>query len=145
MSSRIVKAALGLAVALIVAAGAFALGRASIDRHAARESGLRDGRSAGYFDGLRAGEATGRQEGRALQAQGTGAAKDAFNAGYVAGVNDAFAGYDGGWTLSTPYVITLEHGGPGIVYRISSRVAVRAGVNYYLCPNGHDICEEPRR
>ena len=34
-------------------------------------------------------------------------AKAAFDAGYRAGANSAFAGYDGGWSLGEPYVIVL--------------------------------------
>ena len=159
MRARIIKAALGLAVVLAVAGGFFALGRASVDRQAAHDSGFRAGQSAGrsagqtagYFDGLRAGEARGRQEGRALQTQATAPAaaresvKNAFNAGYAAGTNDVFAGYDGGWSLSAPYLITLEKGGDGIVYRISSRQVMEPNISYYLCPNGHDICQQPKR
>jgi hypothetical protein len=44
-----------------------------------------------------------------------------YNAGYLAGREAAFAGYDGGWAYGVPYVITLRRGGPGITYRIASR------------------------
>ena len=108
-------------------------------------------RGDAYFAGLRVGEAQGRQEGRALQ-EGASLPRgsrqpvtDAFNAGYAEGTNDAFAGYDGGWALSAPYVITLEEGSGQIVYRISSRTPIAANVNYYLCADGHDICQERRR
>lgn len=39
----------------------------------------------------------------------------------VAGANDAFSGYDGGWAVSTPYLVTLEPGDRQITYRIASR------------------------
>jgi len=61
-----------------------------------------------YASGVGAGEALGVREGRALQ---EGAAlppdvqrpvKDAFDAGYVAGINDVFSGYDGGWLTGVP-------------------------------------------
>ncbi len=155
MSRRIIKAAPGLILALAVAGGLFALGRATVDRDAARADGYRAGQSAGqsdgYFAGLRVGEARGRQEGRAQQAEASapnGSGKsvaDAFNAGYTAGTNDAFAGYDGGWALSAPYVVTLQPGDGRIVYRISSRTALERNVNYFLCPNGRELCQEPRR
>ena len=45
----------------------------------------------------------------------------AYDAGYLAGREAAFAGYDGGWAYGAPYVITLKRGGPGITYRIASR------------------------
>ena len=44
-----------------------------------------------------------------------------YNAGYRAGREAAFAGYDGGWAYGVPYVISLQPGGPGITYRIASR------------------------
>jgi hypothetical protein len=44
-----------------------------------------------------------------------------YNAGYLAGREAAFAGYDGGWAYGVPYEITLRRGGPGITYRIASR------------------------
>lgn len=49
-----------------------------------------------------------------------------FNAGYLAGREAAFAGYDGGWAYGVPYVITLERGGPGITYGIASRRPLHA-------------------
>jgi hypothetical protein len=44
-----------------------------------------------------------------------------YDAGYRAGREAAFAGYDGGWAYGVPYEITLQRGGPGITYRIASR------------------------
>jgi hypothetical protein len=44
-----------------------------------------------------------------------------YNAGYLAGREAAFDGYDGGWAYGVPYAITLKRGGPGITYRIASR------------------------
>jgi hypothetical protein len=103
-----------------------------------------------YFDGLRAGEAQGRQEGRALQEgielpRGQRAmAKHAFDAGYVAGINDAFAGYDGGWTRHVPWIISLDFGRGQILYRIHDRTQIEPGISYYLCPDGHSLCQERR-
>jgi hypothetical protein len=71
-------------------------------------------------------------------------AKTAFNAGYTAGENDAFRGYDGGWGLGEPYVISLERGKGPITYRIGSRTPLEAGKAYYLCPHSHAVCTEPR-
>jgi hypothetical protein len=99
-----------------------------------------------YFDGLRVGAAQGRLEGRALQIGDTvppgsrHAVEDAFKAGYAAGSNDAFTGFDGGWALATPYVVMLAPGSAGITYRIDSRVPLEPNVNYYLCANGHSLC-----
>jgi hypothetical protein len=75
----------------------------------------------------------------------------------VAGVNDVFSGYDGGWLTGVPYVITLVRGDGAVTYRIASRAEVRDGVRYALCPGGtpsvsstpdgaaHPGCARPRR
>lgn len=107
--------------------------------------------SADYLAGLRAGEAQGRQEGRALQ-EGASLPKTdaarvraAFDTGYAAGANDVFTGYDGGWAVSTPYLVTLTAGSGGITYRIARRTLLSPGTAYVLCPDRHDVCEQPRR
>ena len=129
-----------VAAATVVAAALVLLGR--ITAHPA---------TAGYLDGLRVGQAQGVRTGRALQEgsavspQSRRPVQDAFDAGYAAGANDAFSGYDGGWALSSPYLVTLQAGSRQITYRISSRTPVEPDVNYYLCAGGHDICREPRR
>jgi hypothetical protein len=107
MQSRIVAVAAGLALAV----GGFALGRASADTDAGHDAGMREGHAAGL------------QEGRALQATGSppSGARAAFDAGYAAGANDVFGGFDGGWSLSQPYVITLARGSGAVTYRIDSR------------------------
>jgi hypothetical protein len=61
----------------------------------------------------------GIEEGRALQQPAQ--ARDAFKAGYAAGANDVFGGYDGGWDYDRPYVITLEQGSDGVTYKIATR------------------------
>jgi hypothetical protein len=113
------KIAVGLAC-VAVAGGLFALGRATAPG---------DGDTAGdegFAEGVRAGRAAGVREGRALQA-GVNArhprarVERAFRDGYDAGANDVFGGFDGGWSLSTPYVITLRKGSGTIAYRIDSR------------------------
>ena len=45
--------------------------------------------------------------------------------GYAAGANDVFGGFDGGWSLSEPYVITLARGSGAVTYRIDSRRLAR--------------------
>jgi hypothetical protein len=102
-----------------VGGGLFALGRESADTDS--------GRTQARADGLRVGRAAGVEEGRALQA-GTSAPRGtraAFEAGYAAGANDVFGGFDGGWSLGTPYLITLRKGSGAITYRIDSRRLVR--------------------
>jgi hypothetical protein len=44
-----------------------------------------------------------------------------YDAGYLAGREAVFAGYDGGWAYGVPYAITLKRGGPGVTYKIASR------------------------
>jgi hypothetical protein len=111
MWSRVVAVLAGVALAV----AGFALGRATADTEAGRDAGVREGRAAGL------------QEGRALQATGSGGpgARAAFDAGYAAGANDVFGGFDGGWSLSQPYVITLARGSGAVTYRIDSRRLAR--------------------
>jgi hypothetical protein len=126
-------------VAVAIAAGAFALGRASVDTDAAREegraAGRAEGRAAGRAEGLAAGRAVGPAEGRAAgiregravgiregrALQVAAGSRRAFQAGYTAGANDVFGGFDGGWSLGTPYLITLGRGARGVTYRIDAR------------------------
>ncbi|HEY6707834.1 MAG TPA: hypothetical protein VJB61_09600, partial [Actinomycetota bacterium] len=89
--------------------------------------GYHDGAVAGFADGFSAGRAQGLQEGRAvaatadLPAGSRDRARAAFDAGYRAGANAAFSGYDGGWSLGRPYVIVLAKGADGVTYRIAAR------------------------
>ena len=128
--------AVAILAGLIAAGGAFVAGRAT-----APGSGSA-GPDSGYANGFQVGRAVGVQEGRALQVGPS--MGDAFTSGYVAGINDAFGGYDGGWSLAAPYLVTLGPGTGGATYRIASRLDLRAGVSYYLCPDGSGICQEPR-
>ena len=98
-----------------VGGGLFVLGR---------ESGKSDD---GHAAGVREGHAAGVAEGRALQASASAprGTRAAFEAGYAAGANDVFGGFDGGWSLGTPYVITLRKGSGAITYRIDSRRPAR--------------------
>ena len=145
--SRAPKVAAVVVAGVLVGVAMFFLGRLTAPDTAHRSSTSEIG---DYFDGLRVGEAQGRQDGRALQ-EGSelprGArdvARRAFNAGYIAGTNDVFAGYDGGWTLHMPWIITLEGGTGQVVYRIRDRTALEPGVAYSLCPDGHSLCHERR-
>jgi hypothetical protein len=141
------KAVALLGAGLLITAAMFLLGRfTATPEHRQPTNNL-----GGYFAGLRAGEAEGRQEGRAAQ-EGVelprGAqhvSRQAFDAGYVAGSNDVFAGYDGGWKLHTPWIVTLV-GGPGqVVYRIRGREELATGFAYYRCHGGRSVCRERRR
>ena len=98
-----------------LAAGGFAVGRVSADTDAGHDAGVREGHAAGL------------QEGRALQVARSPASgsRAAFDSGYAAGANDVFGGFDGGWSLSEPYVITLARGSGAVTYRIDSRRLAR--------------------
>jgi hypothetical protein len=65
-------------------------------------------------------------------------ARASFDAGYLAGREAAFGGYDGGWAYGTPYLVTLERGGRGITYRFASRAPLSPGIEYRAC--GHGVC-----
>jgi len=99
--------AAAMVAGLAIAGGAFAIGRASVDRGKDTDTARDEGRAAGV------------REGRALQQPVAG--RKAFRAGYVAGANDVFGGFDGGWSLGAPYSITLERGEGGVTYRIEKR------------------------
>ena len=133
-------------IGLTVGTGLFVLGRTTAHGPSTPPAAT----DAGYTTGFQVGRAVGVQEGRALQVGQalTGPERDpttaAFNSGYVAGLNDAFGGYDGGWSLAEPYVVRLDAGTGGATYRIGSRTAMAPGVSYFLCPGGHNVCQEPR-
>ena len=135
---KLALAALGVLGAVVF----FGLGRFTADRPEPAHSTA----GADYAAGLRAGRAQGVQEGRALQegialpAGTRDAATAAFTAGYLAGANDTFGGYDGGWAVGSPYVIVLEVGANGVTYRIASRTELQPGVSYTLCPDGKSLC-----
>ncbi|HEY2273801.1 MAG TPA: hypothetical protein VGH30_13580 [Jatrophihabitantaceae bacterium] len=147
MRRRVLIAA-GIVAAAAIGTALFAIGRATAPSpaHHAPSTSVGD-----YFDGLRVGEAEGRREGRVLQ-EGISLPKHdrrpvrhAFDAGYTAGANDAFAGYDGGWALHVPWIVTIEGGAGQIAYRIKGREQIEPGVEYFLCADGHSLCHQPRR
>jgi len=125
--------------AVIVAGSAFTLGRATAPAGPPPAAGS-------YLDGLRAGQAQGRLEGRAEQEGAAlppgdrGPVQDAFTSGYTTGMNDAFAGYDGGWSLGVPWIVILERGSGGVDYRFAQRTPVEPGVDYRLCADGRTLC-----
>ena len=126
------RARIGLAlIGIVAAAGLVALGRASTDVDGARDKGRAEGE--------RAGVARGVVEGRALQVRPSGGRRSAFRAGYAAGADDVFGGYDGGWYLGRPYVVTLAKGRAPVSYRIDSRTPMRAGVAYFRCGPGRAL------
>jgi hypothetical protein len=65
-----------------------------------------------------------------------------YDEGYIAGREDAFSGYDGGWVLGQPYIVTLRHGGRGITYRFARRWPVLPGRTYRTCDQDI-ICDRP--
>ena len=67
-----------------------------------------------------------------------------YNDGYHAGWEDAFSGYDGGWVLGDPYVVTLRRGGPGLTYRFARRWPLLPGREYRSCRQDI-ICSRPTR
>ncbi len=122
-------------------AGVFALGHATAGSPpgaSAYERGLTDGRAQGVLEGR------AEQETSALPPAARDSAKTTYADGYRAGTNDAFAGYDGGWTLAAPYAITLREGGTGVTYRFATRTPFQPGVSYFLCPHTLRLCQEPR-
>jgi hypothetical protein len=77
--------------------------------------------------------------GRASFDRGHGSSSERYVAGYRAGQDAVFAGYDGGWSYGEPYVVILRRGRPGVTHRIARRVPMRAGIDYRLC--ARVVCE----
>jgi hypothetical protein len=140
------KIGIGIVAVAALAGGLYTLGRATAHTGGARDSGYQQGHIDGYLSGLQDGARQGRLEGRsaqevaALPAGERQPARKAFESGYAAGANDVFAGYDGGWGLNTPYVITVSGASGAITYRIATRTELQPGVAYYLCADGHSLC-----
>jgi hypothetical protein len=120
---------LAILALIVVAAGGYWLGRSSSPRPAVADQG--------YAAGVR----DGRAEQGTLGLPATD--KQIFDSGYEAGATDAFAGFDGGWDHRIPYAIVLTPGND-ITYQVASRVEFKADVSYYLCPDGHSVCQSPR-
>ena len=120
---------LAILALIVVAAAGYWLGRTTSPQPAVADqgyaAGVRDGRAEQGTIGLPATD------------------KQIFQAGYEAGATDAFAGFDGGWDHKIPYAIVLTPG-DDITYQIASRIQFTAGVAYYLCPDGHSVCQQPR-
>src|SRR3954454_3647302 len=66
------------------------------------------------------------------------APRGTFAAGHRQGLEDAFSGFDGGWSYGAPYIVTLRRGGPGVTYRFSRRRPMVPGRSYRVC--GRAVC-----
>ena len=66
------------------------------------------------------------------------AVSGSFAAGYRAGREDAFSGFDGGWSYGTPYIVTLRRGGSGVTYRFARRWPMLPRRTYRTC--GRGVC-----
>jgi hypothetical protein len=110
------------AVGLFLGGRASASGGVSSAEVATREAASYE---RGLGDGLiegRALEGTRWLHGRTRQV-----ARAAFRDGYAAGANDVFGGFDGGWRLGAPYVVSLASGKGAITYRIATRAPAPPG------------------
>lgn len=161
MTVRIPKTLL-VALALIVGlggvgAGAFFIGRESVDtdRHYERghDRGEALGKRLGYVDGSDATEARfrpgnpdyeaifvkGRKEGfRTGKREGLGSGR---REGFSEGQDSAFQGYGGGWEIGRWYIIQIGQGKNGSKYSIPSRLIMDTGEGYRICSDDADeIC-----
>lgn len=126
---RLTFTTIAVIIAVAAGVGGFLIGRSDAGRSA----------DAAYNRGLYAGQAEGVRYGRGLQATlAVPGERQAFDAGYVAGENDAFGGYDGGWETGLPYVVVVSTGTNGVTYRFASRTPMQSGVTYSLC--GRALC-----
>jgi hypothetical protein len=92
--------------------------------------------AAGLAGAFFAGRASVGRDGDSAPARPGG-----FAAGYHAGREDAFSGFDGGWDFDAPYIVTLRAGGPGVTYAFGRRWPMGAGIEYRAC--GHTVCSRP--
>jgi hypothetical protein len=61
-----------------------------------------------------------------------------YRAGYLAGREDAFGDYDGGWGYGEPYVVVLRRPSPQITYAFAERWPMEPGIEYRVC--GKSVC-----
>jgi hypothetical protein len=66
-----------------------------------------------------------------------------YHSGYLAGREDAFGNFDGGWGYGEPYIVELKRGSPQITYAIADRVTMEPGLEYRVC--GRKLCTRPAR
>jgi hypothetical protein len=81
--------------------------------------------------------------GRGQRPSTAAARRASYHAGYLAGREDAFSGYDGGWAYGQPYIVVLRPGGPGITYRVAQRWPLEPGREYRTC--GQLVCSRSAR
>jgi hypothetical protein len=72
-----------------------------------------------------------------------GHAPASYRAGYLAGREDAFGSYDGGWGYGEPYVVVLRRASPQITYAFAQRWPMQPGLEYRVC--GKTVCSRPSR
>lgn len=106
-------------VALAALAGVFLAGRATVDRGGGRTAG---------------GEPAPVRVQTPAPPRGHGG----YATGYRAGREDAFAGFDGGWSFGSPYIVTLRRGPAGVTYRFDRRWPMLPGIEYRAC--GQGVC-----
>ena len=66
-----------------------------------------------------------------------------YHEGFLAGHEDAFGPYDGGWGYGELYIVTLRRGGPGETYQFADRWPMMPGIEYKAC--GKKLCSRPAR
>jgi hypothetical protein len=123
--------ALVVVIVLGAVGGAFMVGRGTARVH---DRGFANGEAAGYDEGLSVGRAL--QVGDTLSASTRDVGVAAFKTGYLAGRNDSFGSYDGGWLIGKPYVVVLQPGVDGATYRIAERDELVPGTTYRVCATG---------
>lgn len=149
---RIQSVAFSLFITLALAAGAaglaFVAGRQAADGPSWYERGAAEGERLGRSEaladyapggtaynvifnrGLRRGYVRGRREGRVLgQQRGRAAATDA-----------PFAGFPGGWSIGSWYMVNIAPGQDGARYAIGGRTLADEDSWYGVCAGGQRIC-----
>ena len=142
-----------ITISLALAVGCFAF-------VAGRQAANPDGR---YEKGVEEGERAGRAQARAEFAPGSDAyrtvldrgrrsgfaegiragRRDGTRLGRVAGRQDAFANFEGGWEIGQWYLVNIRPGDDGARYAIGARVPVKRRSWYSVCRDVH-ICRRER-
>jgi hypothetical protein len=135
MTRRTQQALIGTLLLVGMGAAGWLVGRSTAPTH---DRGFGAGNTSAYAAGLAAGRAL--QVGDSVPPASKAPTVTAFKAGYRAGQNDSFGGYDGGWKKGFPYVVVLADGVGGAAYQFASRVQFEPGTSYRLCADGHSIC-----
>ena len=135
-----------LVLAAAIGAGAYFIGRGSIDQGAvagrAYAEGAKNGRVQGHIAGYAEAQSDSAKTERATSADFEQRARRAQGDAFTAGWNAVFAEF-GSWAPGGYYIVGIEDGTQGAHYDLHTRLEMRANQTYALCADGSGICGRP--